>query len=70
MNNNNENRGKAASGGIGFCGLLTIAFIVLKLTGVIAWGWGWVLSPLWISAAAAVLWIVIVVVVVRIILKR
>jgi hypothetical protein len=25
------------------------AFIVLKLTGVIAWSWWWVLSPLWIS---------------------
>ncbi|MDM8086324.1 hypothetical protein QUV83_16235 [Cellulomonas cellasea] len=39
------------SGGIGFTGLLTIAFIVLKLTGVIAWSWWWILSPLWISAA-------------------
>lgn len=35
--------------GIGFCGLLTIAFIVLKLCGVIAWSWVWVLAPLWIS---------------------
>ena len=37
--------------GIGFTGLLTIAFIVLKLCGVIAWSWLWVLSPLWISVA-------------------
>lgn len=37
------------SSGIGFAGLLTIAFIVLKLTNVIAWSWWWVLSPLWIS---------------------
>lgn len=37
------------SGGIGFTGLLTIAFIVLKLTGFIAWSWWWVLSPIWIS---------------------
>lgn len=35
--------------GIGFTGLLTIAFIVLKLTKVIAWSWFWVLSPIWIS---------------------
>ena len=34
---------KGAAGGVGFCGLLTIAFIVLKLTGVIAWSWWWVL---------------------------
>ncbi len=32
----------------GFAGLLTIAFIVLKLTGLISWPWVWVLSPLWI----------------------
>lgn len=37
------------SGGIGFCGLLTIAFITLKLTGFIAWSWWWVLSPLWLG---------------------
>ena len=39
-----------SSGGIGFVGLLTIAFIVLKLIGRITWSWGWVLSPIWISA--------------------
>lgn len=33
-------------GGIGFFGLLTIVFIVLKLTGYIDWSWFWVLSPL------------------------
>lgn len=38
----------ASSGGIGFCGLLTIVFIVLKLLGKITWSWLWVLSPLWI----------------------
>lgn len=37
------------SSGIGFPGLLTIAFIVLKLTNYINWSWWWVLSPLWIS---------------------
>lgn len=50
-----------ASGGIGFVGLLTIAFIVLKLVGVITWSWVWVLSPLWISA---VIYVVIIVAVV------
>lgn len=35
--------------GIGFPGLLTIAFIVLKLCGVISWSWLWILAPLWIS---------------------
>lgn len=44
-----ENNNTAAGGGIGFVGLLTIVFIVLKLCGVINWSWVWVLSPLWIS---------------------
>lgn len=41
----------AASGGIGFFGLLTILFIALKLCNVIAWGWAWVFAPLWIPIA-------------------
>lgn len=51
----NENNNNAKSNGIGFCGLLAIAFIVLKLCGVIAWSWLWVLSPLWIPIALALL---------------
>lgn len=39
----------SSSGGIGFGGLLTIVFIILKLTHVIDWKWIWVLSPIWIS---------------------
>lgn len=30
---------------IGLLGLLGVAFVVLKLTEVIAWSWIWVLSP-------------------------
>ena len=41
------------SGGIGFCGLLCIVFIILKLCHVIAWSWLWVLAPLWIPLAIA-----------------
>lgn len=33
---------------IGFWDLLVIAFIVLKLCGVIKWSWIWVLAPFWI----------------------
>ena len=50
---NNKNSGGSA-GGSGFCGLLTIVFIVLKLVGVISWSWLWVLSPIWIGTIAAV----------------
>ena len=35
------------TGGVGFCGALTIALVVLKLTGFIDWSWWWVFSPLW-----------------------
>lgn len=40
--------GDSSSGGIGFFGMLTIVFIVLKLTGYITWSWFWVLSPLFV----------------------
>lgn len=53
-----ENRNSIATGGIGGT-LLQIAFIVLKLCGVINWSWLWVLSPMWIGFA---LWFVGVVV--------
>lgn len=50
-----SNNSSSSSGGIGFAGLLTIVFITLKLTGVIAWSWLWVLSPIWISIALVLL---------------
>ena len=43
------------SGGAGFGTLLTILFIGLKLGGVIAWSWWWVLAPLWIPLALLLL---------------
>ena len=53
-NSSNNTKAQASSGGIGFVGLLTVAFIVLKLCGVIKWSWIWVVSPIWISAALTV----------------
>lgn len=38
---------KSNSNGIGFFGLLTIVFIVLKLIDVISWPWWQVLAPAW-----------------------
>lgn len=64
-----DNSGKASSGGIGFVGLLTITFIVLKLVGVIDWSWIWVLSPLWISALLVLSIILVSILVVYIINK-
>lgn len=44
-----------------------IVFLILKLAGLVAWSWFWVLSPLWISAAlligacivALIIWVVL-----------
>lgn len=46
---------KNYSSGIGISGLLTVAFVVLKLTKVITWSWWWVLSPIWIQLAIVAL---------------
>lgn len=35
------------SSGIGVFGLLGVAFVVLKLLGIINWSWWWVLAPFW-----------------------
>lgn len=50
-----SNSSSSSSSGIGFGGLLTVAFIVLKLTHIIDWKWIWVLSPLWISVVLVIL---------------
>ena len=42
-------------GSCGFCSLLTITFVVLKLSKIVSWPWIWVLAPLWISMLAYVL---------------
>lgn len=57
------------SGGIGFIGLLTIVFIILKLIGKIDWSWWWVLSPLWITFALCMLIFISMVIVIGIMKK-
>lgn len=37
-----------------FITLLALAFIILKLCGVITWSWWWVLSPIWIPVLIGV----------------
>ena len=61
MNNDSNNSSKA--GGIGFLGLLALIFITLKLTGVIAWSWLWVLAPLWIPTALVIVILVVALIV-------
>lgn len=45
MSNSNV---KYVSGGTSLSTLLTVAFVVLKLCGIITWSWWWVFSPIWI----------------------
>lgn len=35
----------------GFGVILFVVFLILKLTGVIAWSWLWVTAPLWLPLA-------------------
>ena len=51
------------AGGPGLCTLLTVLFVALKLTGVIAWSWWWVLAPTWIPMSIGLGLIVVLLVV-------
>ena len=42
---------KVRNSGMGFISVLTLIFVILKLTKNIRWSWKWVLSPIWISIA-------------------
>jgi hypothetical protein len=54
------NESNGSSGEIGFCGMLTILFVGLKLGKVITWPWLWVLSPMWIPMAMGVVVMLVV----------
>lgn len=47
----NEKKNVTVRTGFPIGTILTLIFVVLKLTGHIDWSWWWVLSPLWIGAA-------------------
>ena len=57
-----ERHSTTVNGGIGFAGLLTIAFIVLKLLGIITWSWIWVFSPIWIEIILIVLLLAVLII--------
>lgn len=48
--------------------LLTVAFVVLKLCGVISWSWFWVLSPTIIGVGLGVAFVLIALIIVGIVL--
>ena len=51
---------KSSGNGIGFGSLLGLAFIVLKLCGIINWSWLWVLSPFWIGLVLVIIAAVVI----------
>ncbi len=61
---NNKNSNNA--GGLGLGTILTVVFVILKLCGVINWAWVWVLAPLWISVALAIIFVIIAFVIAKI----
>lgn len=63
---NQEDR-TTVNGGVGVSGLLGVAFVVLKLLGVVDWPWVWVLSPFWLTAALVI--VVLVAIFTAIIIK-
>ena len=42
-----------------FLGLLVVVFITLKLIGVISWSWWWVLAPIWVPMAIALVILIV-----------
>ncbi len=66
MENNRKNTYKGAS----ICTILTILFVILKLTGVIAWPWFWVVFPLALDLGLTLIILVVVMVIKIIAFKR
>lgn len=60
MSENKSNKG------ISWVTVLTVLFIILKITDKIDWSWWWVLSPLWISISLSVMLFIVVAVIVSI----
>lgn len=58
MSNNYQTTG---TGGVSLCGLLFIAFLVLKLTNVICWSWWWITAPLWAPFALIILILLVII---------
>lgn len=60
-----ETKFNIGGGSMGFCGLLAIVFITLKLLKIITWSWVWVLAPIWIPLIIGLLIFIIAVILLR-----
>lgn len=56
MSDNTETN---SNGGIGVTTVLTLIFVVLKLTGSIDWGWFWVLFPSIVGVSLGIIALII-----------
>lgn len=54
-----DKQNSSKSGGGGVLGLLGVAFVILKLTGVINWSWWWVTIPFWGGLAIALVILIV-----------
>lgn len=50
---------------MGICSVLGLIFVTLKLTGVIAWSWLWVLLPFWGPIALGIVLALVVATIVK-----
>ena len=60
----------SASSGFSLSAVLGVVFIVLKLTGVITWSWGWVLAPLWLPTVLLVVVFILTTLIAKILGKK
>lgn len=65
-----RDKNNTPAAGITLWSLLAVVFIVLKLTHVIDWPWLWVLAPIWIQAAIALVVISVLLIAALIKVKR
>jgi hypothetical protein len=56
--------------GISFTGVLFLIFLVLRLTGAIAWSWWWVTAPLWMPITLLIIGVIVASIVIIIKAKR
>ena len=65
---NKDNASKGAGGGIGFCGMFTIALIILKLLGLVTLPWIWVLIGPFLLCVAIGITVTIIMLVIALII--
>ena len=67
---NDNHKIKLNNNGINAVGLLGVAFIVLKLCGVINWSWWWVTAPFWGGAALVLIFLAVAIIIAKVIERK